>query len=111
MGVIQMILCEYPWWPRSWLVTGTDENVDTRQVSACGIFETCGVLNEDLLIEVNCEGRIVVGRVGHSLIAPNLVGLRDFLLRHSGESMTIIENLDVHIAQFNTGISGKRAIQ
>jgi hypothetical protein len=97
-----MKLRDCVWWPRrNWRSTN-DEDITPEQVSEHGVFETCGLSPQGLIIEIDYNGRAVLGRVGHSLNAPNLDKVRRFLLEYSGDSMTTIENLDVEPDQFNT---------
>jgi hypothetical protein len=54
------------------------------------------------MIEIDYNGRAVLGRVGDSINTPNLDKVRRFLLDRRGDSMTTIENLDVEPDQFST---------
>jgi hypothetical protein len=96
-----MKLRDCPWWPRNWRTTN-DQDITPEQVSEHGVFETCRLLPQGLIIEIDYNGRVVLGRVGHSINAPNLDKVCNFLLQCSGDSMTTIENLDVEPDQFNT---------
>jgi hypothetical protein len=82
-------------WPRKKWRTTNDQDITPEQVSEHGVFETCRVSPQGLIIEIDYNGRAVSGRVGHSINAPNLDKLCDFLRAYSGDSMTTIENLDV----------------
>jgi hypothetical protein len=96
-----MELHECVWWPQRWKTTnGVD--VPAQQVSQDGIFETCELSGHDLIFEIVCNGKAVIGSVTHSLNSPNLGNVRDFRLQYSGDSMATIENLDVQPDQFNT---------
>jgi hypothetical protein len=96
-----MKLCECPWWPRKW-ITKNDQDISSAQVAHDGIFETCELFAGDLMLEVDYNGRTVVGRIGRSVNAPNLERVRDFLLDYSGDSMATIDDLEVAPDQFNT---------
>jgi hypothetical protein len=83
------------------------ENYELRRCCARtsqpdGVFETCRLSPQGLIIEIEYNGKAVLGRVGYSINAPNLGKVRDFLLQYSGDSMAAIENLDVGPDQFNT---------
>jgi hypothetical protein len=54
------------------------------------------------MLEVDYNGRTVVGRIGRSVNAPNLERVRDFLLDYRGDSMATIDDLEVAPDQFNT---------
>lgn len=96
-----MKLREFPWWPRSWRTTNYGD-VAPERVSPDGVVETCRLSPQGLIIEIEYNGKAVLGRVGYSINAPNLGKVRDFLLEYSGDSMAAIENLDVEPDQFNT---------
>ena len=56
-----MKLRECPWWPRKW-TTKNDQDISSAQVAHDGTFETCELLAGDLMLEVDYNGRTVVGR-------------------------------------------------
>jgi hypothetical protein len=89
-----MKLRDCPWWARTWRTTN-DEDITPEQVSEHGVFETCRLSPQGLIIEIDYNGRTVFGRVGHSINAPNLDKVRHFLLEYSGEPIKRIENLDM----------------
>jgi hypothetical protein len=84
--------------------TRNNKDIPPEQVNKDGIFETCELTAQGLMIEVGYHGSIVLGRVPQpSVNSPgNLAGLRDFLLQHSGDSIATVEDLEVTPHQFNT---------
>ena len=97
-----MKLGDCDWWPKSWK-TKNGQDIPSAQITKDGIFETCELLPTGLFFEIDYHGRAVSGRIGApNLNAPNLERLRDFLLDYVGDSMTMVEDLDVKPDQFRT---------
>lgn len=87
-----MKLRECPWWPNTWRTTKGEE-ITSEQVSNDAIFNACELLPHGLIIVVDHNGRTVASRISPSLNAPNLEGVRDFLLDFYGESKGLFRGL------------------
>ena len=97
-----MKLREFTWWPKTWL-TEASQISPADQVRR-GHLEECELSPSGLIFVVNdYYGERVFGSVPHpSVNSPrNLGGLLDFLLKHIGETIAAIEDLDVDLDQFN----------
>ena len=98
-----MKLRDFTWWPGKWN-TIYYQDVQPDQVAKVGIFQTCKLTSRGLMIEVSYHGITVLGRMPQPSfnLPENLVGLRDFLLQHTGEPLATVEDLEVTPDQFNT---------
>ena len=101
-----MKLREFPWWPKEWTKDdffSSHNTVPAQQVRQVCFLAACTLTQHGLLMAVDYYGQTVVGRVAQSsLEAPaDMIGLRDFLLEHIGDSISDIEELEVQPDQFN----------
>ena len=98
-----MKLGECDWWPRMWR-TKTYQDIAVEEIRKDGTLSGCELLPHELMIEVECKGKAVFGRIArHNVNAPtDLRPVRDFLLDYVGDSMKMVEDLDVTADQFNT---------
>ena len=96
-----MKLGEEPWWRPLWRYRD-DDPVPATTVSKTGVLTTCYILAGDLIIEAECNGTYVHGRIGRSVNAPNLKSVQKFLKDYEGESIELIESLEIDANQFNT---------
>src|SRR5882724_825888 len=94
-------LREFSWWPRTW-ESADGQTITPAQVSDA-ILKACESSPNGLNIQIDYRGRSVVGRIGaHSVNAPDLEILRNFLDDSIGDTMATVENLDVDPDQFRT---------
>lgn len=98
----KMKLREFTWWPKTWLTEAS--RISPADQVRRGHLEECELSPQGLLIIVNdYYGERVFGNVPHpSDNSPGNMGiLLDFLLKHIGDTIETIEDLDVEPDQFN----------
>ena len=97
----KMKLRDFAWWPKTWL---TEESaISPADQVRRGHLEECDLGPHGLLIVVNdYYGERVFGSVPQrSFDSPgNIVEVLDFLLKHLGESIGSVEDLDVEPERF-----------
>jgi hypothetical protein len=84
---------EKPWWPPSWRYQNTDPVPEGLVTGNC-ILINCSIVDGDLIMIIDCDGRFVRGRMGRSVNAPTVEQLLYFFQLHEGDSIESIENLE-----------------
>jgi hypothetical protein len=75
-----MKLSEHSWWSKQWR-TKDGETITPDQIRQGGILETCRLLPDGLIIEVELNGKRGSGRIcQRNVNATNLDNLKNFLL-------------------------------
>src|SRR5262245_2033704 len=88
-----MTLCEFPWWPKTW----TDEwgrSPDPIELRETAVLKYARKSDDDLIVILEHEGAICTAKIAQ-LSEDFVILLRHILLRHCGEPISAVENIEV----------------
>lgn len=92
-------LRDFSWWPNTWFTENGDSHaaIDIRKN---GVLTNVRRMGNELMLIMEFNGATLTANIDSHLSADFLILLRHILLQHWGETLSVVENLQLDLSPF-----------